>query len=206
MTLRRHPEGILVCVVGPSGAGKDTLIAAAKERFARTAGIAFPRRVVTRPAGAGGEDHLPMTVEAFDAAERTGAFCLSWGSHGHRYGVPWAVLAGVRAGDCTVVNLSRAALTQAQSLGVRLLVLHVTAKPSTLAVRLAGRGRENAAEIAARLSREAPLPALDHPVVEIANDGAVADAIEQFVTALGRITPSADAATGCGSGHPVTVA
>ena len=46
--------GILFFVVGPSGAGKDSLI-----EGARSIGepFVFARRVITRPAGSAGEDH-----------------------------------------------------------------------------------------------------------------------------------------------------
>mgnify|MGYP007029192532 FL=1 len=35
--------------------------------------ILFPRRVITRPAEAGGEPHLPATDAEFDALEAAGA-------------------------------------------------------------------------------------------------------------------------------------
>ena len=44
---------MLVLVVGPSGAGKDTLLDAAKQALADNGRFHFVRRVVTRPAGRG---------------------------------------------------------------------------------------------------------------------------------------------------------
>ncbi len=49
-------RGRLVVVVGPSGAGKDTLIARARVRLAGDPTIVFPLRLVTRTASAA-EDH-----------------------------------------------------------------------------------------------------------------------------------------------------
>ena len=46
--------GVLVLVVGPSGAGKDSLLAAAQHVLAGNTGFVFPTRDVTRPAGSGG--------------------------------------------------------------------------------------------------------------------------------------------------------
>jgi len=41
---------MLVLVVGPSGAGKDSLLKAAREEFRGDPRIGFARRVITRPA------------------------------------------------------------------------------------------------------------------------------------------------------------
>ena len=49
MTAKIGP-GRLVLVVGPSGAGKDTLIAGARVKCLNNPTIVFPRRVVTRAA------------------------------------------------------------------------------------------------------------------------------------------------------------
>jgi ribose 1,5-bisphosphokinase len=79
--------GRLVLVVGPSGAGKDTVINGARAALASDPRIVFPRRVVTRPSSAS-EDHDSLSDKAFDCAVSNGAFALHWEAHGHKYGVP----------------------------------------------------------------------------------------------------------------------
>lgn len=160
---------MLVAVVGPSGAGKDTLMAVARARIGPDGRFRFVRRSITRPAEAGGEDHEPMGREAFLARRDSGGFALWWEAHGLLYGVPRDVEADLAAGRCAVANLSRGALAEAQA-RFPLLVLEITAPPEVLAARLAARGREGAADIAARLAREAPLPpSLD--ARRVVNDG-----------------------------------
>lgn len=204
MTEQRHAS--LVLVVGPSGAGKDTLIDAARACFADEAWIAFPRRVVTRAADAGGEAHVALSQAAFATARAEGRFCLSWDAHGLAYGIPTEVIDGVRGGTVQVVNASRRAVAAAESLGVPVVVLHVTAAPETLAARLADRGRESVADIRARLAREAPLASAGATLVEISNDGALDAAIARFCAALSQLRPRAHAATGCENDRPGSAA
>jgi ribose 1,5-bisphosphokinase len=66
-------------------------------------------------------------------------------------------------------------------------VLLVTARPDVRAARLAGRGRESAEDVAARLQREgAPVPEGIVPVV-IDNSTSLDEGIDGFVTALKSI-------------------
>jgi ABC-type phosphate/phosphonate transport system ATPase subunit len=60
---------MLVAVVGPSGAGKDTLMEAARLRLEGRPGFRFARRVITRPADAGGEEHEALDRAAFLARQ-----------------------------------------------------------------------------------------------------------------------------------------
>ena len=167
---------MLVLVVGPSGAGKDSLLKAARGLFRDDARISFARRVITRPPDPDGEDHEPVAPEAFAARD----FALSWSAHGLRYGIPASAL------DVSVVvaNVSRGVIGEAASrYDVR--VIEVTAPPEILAARLAARGRESAGDIAQRLARTVVMPA--GVVVEMVwNDGTLAEGTERFVAALRR--------------------
>lgn len=173
--------GRLFAVVGPSGVGKDTLIAAA---CARRPEVHPVRRVITRGAEAGGEwfDSVPEAEFARRLAE--GAFALHWRAHGLGYGIPREIDAVLAAGRDVIFNGSRAVLAEAAARYPALRVLHVTARPETLARRLAGRGRESAGEIAARLDRadHALPPGL--AVTRICNDGALETALAAILDAL----------------------
>lgn len=174
---------MLVAVVGPSGAGKDTLMAGARARLGPDDGrFRFVRRAITRPAEAGGEDHEALDRAAFLRRRDAGGFALWWEAHGLLYGVPRGIEAELVSGRCVVANLSRAVLAEADRL-YPLLVLEITAPLAVLAARLAARGREDADAVAARLAREAPLPA-GLRVRRVVNDGAVEGAVAEVVRAL----------------------
>lgn len=158
--------GRLILVVGPSGAGKDTLIDVARARLAGRADIHFARRLVTREAGAG-EAH--GTLSEADFAARRDRFALCWDAHGLSYALGEDVRDWLEAGHTVIANGSRAALPVARARFARVAVVHVTAPPDVRARRLAARGRESEADILQRLARA---PALDTtPDLEIVNVG-----------------------------------
>ena len=72
-----EPKGLgpgrLFLIVGPSGAGKDTLLRHAAAALGRNPDIVFVRRIVTRPPSAA-EDHHSVSPDEFLAAARHGAF------------------------------------------------------------------------------------------------------------------------------------
>jgi phosphonate metabolism protein PhnN/1,5-bisphosphokinase (PRPP-forming) len=169
---------MLVLVVGPSGAGKDTLLDAARVALADDPRFRFVRRVITRPAEAGGEAHEPVTEAEF----ATRAFALSWQAHGLRYGIPADIETDLAAGRVVVANVSRGVIAEAaRRFPVR--VIEVTASADILAARLASRGRETAADVAARLARSVPIP--DRIIVEtVMNDAAIETGAARFLAAL----------------------
>jgi ribose 1,5-bisphosphokinase len=173
---------MLVLVVGPSGAGKDTLINAAKASLATDRRFVFPRRVVTRQAVAALEDHDSVTPAEFALQEANGAYALSWEAHGLRYGLPAEISDEIAAGRIVVMNGSRAMVGIARQKFPGTQVVLVEATPEVRTQRLAGRGRETAAEVAARLSREVDIAIPN--AVQVDNSGTVADGTARFLAAL----------------------
>lgn len=180
-----EPRGAFVAVVGPSGAGKDTLMSCAARHPALDRRIHFARRVVTRAAQADAEDHDSLDEAGFARAEVEGAFALVWAAHGLRYGLPRA-LRDARAGGRTVVaNLSRRSLAEAVEAFGPLHVVEVKAAPEILLARLVARGREDESTIRDRLGRQVPMilpPGAHHRVID--NSGPVAEATEELVRYL----------------------
>jgi ribose 1,5-bisphosphokinase len=143
--------GRLVLVVGPSGAGKDTLIDLARAALRDDASVVFPRRVVTRAAS--DEPHDTMDPDAFDKAARAGAFALAWDAHDLRYGIPAAIDTDIRAGRSVVCNVSRAIVAEARERYADVRVVLVTAPAEILTARLAARARGSDGDLARRLAR-----------------------------------------------------
>ncbi|WP_303192930.1 phosphonate metabolism protein/1,5-bisphosphokinase (PRPP-forming) PhnN [uncultured Desulfovibrio sp.] len=161
--------GLLVYVVGPSGVGKDSLLAFARCRLTHRTGqedICFVRRHITRPAEAGGEDHISLSAEEFSLCAERGDFVLDWESHGLRYGIHRQVLDLLEQGHVAVVNVSSGYAPEAARRISPLLVVEITARRDILRRRLEQRGREQREEVEERLARAAiPLPHLPHHVL-----------------------------------------
>jgi len=172
-------SGLFVALVGPSGAGKDSLIRELGRRFAGDARFGIVKRYVTRAADAH-EDHHTLDAAAFEAREQAGGFALTWRAHGLSYGVPAKVDAELGEGRTLVCNLSRAAVGAARRRWPQVWVGLVTARPETLARRLAARGREDEADRALRLTR-APETEAD---AVIDNDGDLAEASDRLYALL----------------------
>lgn len=173
--------GRLIAVVGPSGVGKDSLMA---ELVAAMPTLQLVRRTITRPAGQSGEDYDALLPHAFAAEAAAGAFALHWEAHGLTYGIPVDALRDVHAGKDCLANLSRGALARAAEAFPALIVLNITAHPDVLAARLKARGRETTEGITNRLSQaEKPLPdGLD--VITLSNDGPLDATVRAAIAAL----------------------
>ena len=166
--------GRLVFIVGPSGAGKDTLLSRARLALANDPRFVFPRRTITRPQSPETEDFESIDPEGFRRAAAEGAFALTWQAHGLSYGLPASLRAEMALGRIVVVNGSRDALAAALPLFPQAKVVSIIADQPVIAARLQARGRETPDEIARRLARASlPLPAGFDTVV-IDNSGALA--------------------------------
>ncbi len=181
-------DGVFVAVVGPSGAGKDSLIDFARRELKNDDGFVFPRRMITRTADAT-EQCESATIESFRKAQTQGAFALHWEAHGLLYGLPAAVHLPLAEGRHVVANISRGAVHQARQRFPRTSVVLVTADADVLAARLKSRAREPEADQISRLRRSASAdePAL-RPDIVIENNGDLDSAGRAFLRTLRQLT------------------
>ena len=165
----------LIYIMGPSGSGKDSLMGEARLRLAAEAPVVFAHRYITRPADAGGENHVALTRPEFQLRLSRGLFVLSWESHGLAYGVGREIDIWMEAGLSVVVNGSRGALPAALKAYPELLPVLIDVPEQILRERLGARGREDSGEIEARLER-ARLSVLETPgLVRFDNSGPLAE-------------------------------
>jgi ribose 1,5-bisphosphokinase len=165
--------GQFILVVGPSGAGKDTLLGLARAACAGDRGVVFPRRVVTRQASAF-EDNEQVNFEIFRQARGRGEFAVHWEAHGHGYGLTRAIDDELRAGHTVVANVSRTVIDAVRRAYANVTVVSITAPPEILQRRLAARARDSDGQIGQRLERAVDDPAAV-PDLTIVNVGAAED-------------------------------
>lgn len=175
----RDLKGRLIVVVGPSGAGKDSVISGAIASLPDNHSVARVRRVITRAPDPNGEDHIPATSEQFANWKAGGHFAVTWQANGLFYGIPVSVRDDLAAGKTLVMNGSRSALPAIRAAFDCVSVAVVTASPEILAERLARRGRESVADILSRLERNAELGLPDADLV-IDNSGSLEHSIRML--------------------------
>ncbi len=173
---------MLILVVGPSGAGKDTLLNGAREALGEHSTMRFVRRVITRPGDMGEEAHESVSEQEFELREQVGDFALSWRAHGLRYGIPSDISMDLAQGRVVIANVSRAVVAEAAA-RFPVAVIEVTAPPAVLAARLAERGRESADDVARRLARDIELP-LPVTRVTVVNDGTREAGVSRLLDAI----------------------
>ncbi|WP_245295085.1 phosphonate metabolism protein/1,5-bisphosphokinase (PRPP-forming) PhnN [Pararhizobium antarcticum] len=171
--------GTMIVVVGPSGAGKDSVIDFALKRLGRHETLHLVQRAITRSPDAGGEDHESVSPAEFDARLCADGFAVAWEAHGLKYGIPRSAVERIGAGQTLIANGSRAALAQFRRVFPRLVIVQITAATEVLAARLIARGRESEADIRRRLSRQAP-EITEKDVTVIDNSGPLDIAGEHF--------------------------
>ena len=178
--------GYFFLVIGPSGAGKDSLMDGARARLS-TDQYVFAKRTVTRPPGMVGEDYQSAKPAIFAALKAKGAFLATWQAHGYEYGLPSELLAQQALGKHIVANGSRGAVQAMNEAVSNLVVIHVTAPTALLAKRLAQRGRETQAQIQERLERQTRTLPITVDVQTVVNDASLAQGIDRFVATIENV-------------------
>jgi ribose 1,5-bisphosphokinase len=192
--------GKLIYLMGPSGAGKDSLIDAARPALA-LAGVSVARRVITRSAESLGEQAEGVTPEAFETRVKAGGFALSWQANGLDYGIDIDIDQQLQRGEHVLVNGSRAYLPEAVRRYPDLIAIGVTVNSEVLRDRLIKRGRESLADIELRLARNTWLALQEGAedgfrgqVAYVDNSGRLDSAVAQLLGILAdrRVSAAAD--------------
>jgi ribose 1,5-bisphosphokinase len=178
---RRNPigPGHLVLLIGPSGAGKDTILSLVRVATRDDERIVIPRRVITRAAD-GAEDHVSLSDAMFDRAVTDGAFAVWWSAHGNRYGIPVSAEDAIRAGRTVICNVSRTVVTSLRARYSDVTVVLVTAPTDVLKQRLAARQRSSDGDLAKRIARA------DAAALEI-DPSIIVDNVEAPSVAAGKL-------------------
>ncbi|MBC7921580.1 MAG: phosphonate metabolism protein/1,5-bisphosphokinase (PRPP-forming) PhnN [Ferruginibacter sp.] len=182
------PSGNLFYVIGPSGAGKDTLMNYAREKMngrAAVRPVLFAHRYITRPAEAGGENHVCLSPTEFAQRKALGFFALDWQSHGNGYGIGTEIRTWLGGGAHVVVNGSREYLAAADERFPDLRVVLISVSPEVLRQRLVARGRETAGEIERRIDRSRQIAQVHHPrLLRLDNDAPLEESGARFIEML----------------------
>ena len=187
-------NGVFVAVVGPSGAGKDTVIAYARDRLAEngassSCAASSPGRATARARTMTRWPTPPSTKPRAPAASR----CRGRRT-GLRYGLPASLDETIASGHVAVANVSRGAIALLKARYANVIVVEITASATILAERLAARGRESRGEVLARLARSAELGGSVPGAIAIDNSGPREEAGERFVAVLRKAIAVSDVA------------
>ncbi len=176
-------RGKLFYIMGPSGSGKDTLLQSVRKQN-KEQGFIIAHRYITRPAGAGKENHIALTNDEFLTRLHHGTFAMHWQSHGLYYGIGKELDTWLELGLCVLVNGSREYLATACSLYPELIPILVTVDRDILYARLVQRGREDAPAITKRMNRLSYYN-VSHPnLVCIKNNTTVEEATSRLCSVL----------------------
>ena len=180
-------HGRLFYVVGPSGAGKDSLLQWVSTRLPEDHHIHFAQRVITR-ACHDSEDHHPVTQEQFWQQAAAGEFCMHWQANQLHYGIRRDIEARLRCGQDVVVNGSREYIPQLRLRFPEAQIIWIEADPTLIQERITRRQRESGAALLHRIQRAGQFTADADYLHKIDNSGAIDIAGQQLLQLL--ITPA----------------
>jgi ribose 1,5-bisphosphokinase len=174
----------LVIVIGPSGSGKDSLIAGARTVLANKPAFFFTRREITRPSGVSGEQHIAVSETKFLQRREAGAYAISWHAHDTWYGINRSIEDRLSEGKMVVFNGSRAAIDEAKKRFPGVKIIFINVPEDVLADRLTARGRESDPQVRERISRNRQLTEIPAGSIVMSNAGPLQQTLDKFVSIL----------------------
>jgi len=172
----------LYFLVGPSGAGKDTLLRELKKySYAETQPL-VAHRYITRAPLDGDENHIELSAFDFNRRQESGLFLFNWESHGHQYAIGREVKKWVKSGHNVIINGSREYLATAREILPAVVPIWIRVSEQVLRERLISRGRETADQIEQRIQRNRQLESLrPRNCILIYNDQTIEDCVGQII-------------------------
>jgi phosphonate metabolism protein PhnN/1,5-bisphosphokinase (PRPP-forming) len=169
----------IVLIIGPSGAGKDTLIKEAKKEFKEK--INFVKRYITRESDVN-ESNYYIDEYAFEILRHNSYFASSWNAHGNFYGIPKRFIKN----GINLISISRGRIKDFENLYEKVYTINITLPKEILKQRLLKRGRENKEDIEKRVQREYKKIEAKN-LIEFDNLASIEDSKKNFISLLKRI-------------------
>ncbi len=177
--------GRLIYLMGPSGAGKDTVLLGLSSLLGSSAYLA--PRVITRASTATEPASVSVTQAEFEYMESSGRLAMAWRANGLAYGVLRDINDRLVEGCDVLLNGSRAYLPEARRKYADLVPVLLNVEPELLRQRLHARGRENTHQILQRLQRNDRFERLQvGPVLVIDNSRDADSTIQTLYAHLNR--------------------
>lgn len=175
----------LYYLMGPSGAGKDSVLDWLRASEHRPASLQVAHRYLTRPIKARDENYVYLNEAEFSQRKSQGLFMLDWASHQTRYAVGCEVRDWLNAGMNVVFNGSRAHFEQALIQYPELIGLYLDVEDEILEQRLRARGRDSEASIQERLTMAKDRRLKTHSsVINFSNNESLADSGQKLLELL----------------------
>ena len=150
----------LILIVGPSGAGKDTLL----KEIKNTIKAHFVTRHITRFPDASEQNYF-LTPKEFLRLKEQGFFVTTWSAHSFDYGIAKNELQD----GTNIISVSRSAIEDFENMFDTVTTVNITVSKEVCDQRLRHRNRENENEIKERLA-ETSKPIRAKNMIQFSND------------------------------------
>lgn len=190
-------SGKLFYLIGASGAGKDSLLRAVRDRQPTSPAVMVAHRYITRAPHVESENFISLSTAEFTHRRDQGLFAMYWHSYAVQYGIGIEIDHWLAAGQTVLVNGARRYLLDAWLRYPALQPILVSVNETTLRSRLFSRGRETEEQIDERLAQARKLQATmqqlpaaqQSKIHHIDNNGHLSVAIDQLMQIVAPPSP-----------------